>query len=251
MFDENKPAGTPVAAAPSSDDLTPGVNYVDELVGEGKKFANLDALAQGKIESDAFIERLQQENAGLRTDLASAKSMEDMVDQLRTPQDAPVDDGTHTPSVEKASPTPEADIAKMVEAQVNQVLTQQERMGNVRALEAKAKELYGEGYQKVLTEKAKSIGIGEEFLLGLAQEQPNAFSKLMFEDKAPAQSAPKANDDQLFPQTQQTGVPSIPKKNWAYYEGMRKKDSVAYWKPAFQNEMHKVAAEMGPSFYDD
>ena len=44
---------------------TPTTDALAELVGEGKKFKDIAALAVGKVESDKFIDRLKKEAADL------------------------------------------------------------------------------------------------------------------------------------------------------------------------------------------
>ena len=41
-------------------------SILDALVGEGKKYANLEELAKGKAEADSFIDKLKDENSDLR-----------------------------------------------------------------------------------------------------------------------------------------------------------------------------------------
>src|SRR5688572_12541162 len=68
--------------ADSGDDNNQG-SILEQLVGEGKKFADAEALAKCKAESDAFIETLKREQAELRRELDTRLSLEDFLDQQK------------------------------------------------------------------------------------------------------------------------------------------------------------------------
>src|SRR5687767_13359404 len=67
-------------------------NYLEALVGEGKKFKDLEALARGKWESDRMITHKNREFDQLREDylkkdeeLKTRARLEELVDRLSNP----------------------------------------------------------------------------------------------------------------------------------------------------------------------
>src|SRR4029450_8159059 len=70
--------------------VDPNKNYLEELVGEGKKFKTPEDLARGKAESDSFIERLQKELHGLRNELKSRLQLEEVVDRISSASKSPI-----------------------------------------------------------------------------------------------------------------------------------------------------------------
>lgn len=63
----------------------------EALIGEGKKFKDVDALAKSRIEADNFIEQLKKENAEMRktveeaeTDKTKSATMSQILDAVRT-----------------------------------------------------------------------------------------------------------------------------------------------------------------------
>lgn len=58
---------------PPTGDTTPPANPSESLVGEGKPFKDIDALAKGKLEADTFIEQLKAENASMLAKLSTAE----------------------------------------------------------------------------------------------------------------------------------------------------------------------------------
>src|SRR4051812_39958036 len=61
---------------------TPAVR-AEDLVGEGKKFKDIDALAAGKLESDRFIEQLKAEKADAEARASRAVEVEAELQKLR------------------------------------------------------------------------------------------------------------------------------------------------------------------------
>src|SRR5688572_24600607 len=65
-----------------TNETTKTTNPLADLVGENKKFKTVDDLAIGKLQSDAFIQKLQDENKELR-DLVRGLS-----DEVRSNKDS-------------------------------------------------------------------------------------------------------------------------------------------------------------------
>ena len=97
--------------------VDPNKNYLEELVGEGKKFKDPVALARSKVESDRHIAKLESELKAIRTDMNSRLSLEDLVTKLasaRPEPSPPASSGDLGDSNQNASKplTPE-DLAKL------------------------------------------------------------------------------------------------------------------------------------------
>src|SRR5437773_6950457 len=67
----------------------PNKNYLEDLVGDGKKFKSPEELARGKFESDTYIKILEKRLDEYRDDILSLrkenvtnKRLEDLVNQL-------------------------------------------------------------------------------------------------------------------------------------------------------------------------
>jgi cysteinyl-tRNA synthetase len=59
---------------------------VSALVGEGQKYKTVDELAKAYLHADTFIQQLKEENQKYREQVASAKSIDDVLERLQQSQ---------------------------------------------------------------------------------------------------------------------------------------------------------------------
>lgn len=245
--------------------------YLEELVGEGKKFKTPEDLARGKLESDNFIERLKNENAQLRSELDSRLAVESFVEKVQQtvqPQKQP----TETPPInqslgqdnqsavtgtpEGTNVTPEK-MQELVEAAVSRRLTEAQRDQNIASVEAVARRELGENYKSILTQKATELGLGPEFLSQIARENPKAFLNVMGLQKQTTQGNNATQNNNVVPNSQSMNrvTPDASnvsggEKTYSYYEKLRTDNPSLYFSPRVQNEMHNALATMGDdAFY--
>lgn len=231
--------------------VDPNKDYLSELVGDDKKFKTPGELARAKAESDAFIERLKQEAAGLRSELSSRMQMEAILTQLESvtkpaaPSNEPAPQAREREQASSAV-NPEVDIEKMVSQKLAEAQNKRDRDANVSAVTAKLKQAYGENYASQVKSVADRLGVGTDFLSDLASSKPAAFFKLIGLDEQPTRRS-----DIFAPPSSVTGVsnPNAGNKTWGYYEGIRKADKTKYYSPAIQNEMFNQLKELGDDFY--
>ena len=220
-------------------------DYVAELVGEGKKFKDAQALARAKVESDAFIARLQNEAEGLRQELKSRATIEEFMDRMNsndTPprQDPPVNDGGNQE---------QPDIQKLIADALAENDKKRSVSQNAELVTKTLKAAWGDNYNQKVVAKANELGLGLNFLEDLAKSQPKAFFQLVgVNDTRDNRSTPNA----LFPDTNQesrlTNRDSH-ERNETYYANLRRTDPTAYWSPQTQNQLHKDALRLGEKFF--
>lgn len=237
-------------------EIDPNKNYLEDYVGEGKKFKSAEDLAKGKAESDLFIERLQRENAEMRGELKTRITLEEAVQRIsslepRSPSndgDPPRregDDGTSVVTPDKLDALLDEALSKREQAN--------QRQRNTEFVKTKLQETFGANFARELKERAAKLGVGEQFLNNLAAEQPGAFLKLfdIGTTKREADSTvftPPRTSVNSDAQTFRPGNDGVRHKS--YYDNIRKTDPTRYWTPAVQNEMHKEAIRQGPAFFD-
>jgi hypothetical protein len=73
------------------------VDYVTELVGEGKKFKDISGLARGKAEADLTIEVLKKKLDDLNKELTTRASLETFLDQMKAEKGAKDEPHQDTP----------------------------------------------------------------------------------------------------------------------------------------------------------
>lgn len=237
-------------------DFDPNKNYLETLVGDGKKFKTVEDLAKGKAEADLYIktilrtqDELRADYERLREEYNSRAKLEELIDQLNTSNLAssnstpPANEDTNTPNLK-----PE-DIESLVMKKLQETELKRNEERNINTVMAKLKEKFGNNYADVLNRQAEQLGLSKEDVTNLAKKSPNAFLKVMELDKP-------AEDNTLFklPRNERrpdTFAPtSTQKRSWSYYEKMRKENPKAYFDPKTQVQMHHDAIALGDAFND-
>lgn len=228
----------------------PDKNYVEELVGESKKFKTVEELARGKYEADQFIERLKQEQAALRKELESRKRLEEVADLL-SQQKSQSTEGlppARQDGDKNATLTPEQ-LELMLEERLTKREQQQIKDRNISTVKQKLTEAFGQNYAAKLEQEANTLGVSKEYLTNLAAESPNAFLKLVGLDGRQQQSnlfsppPSSVNTASFAPNTHG-------ERTQAYYDKLKNTDPRVYWSPKVQNEMHRDAQRLGARFFD-
>jgi hypothetical protein len=154
-------------------------SVLNELVGDGKKFATPEDLAKGKLESDAFIETLKTEMRDLRglvttlgTENEKIKGQLIFVQQLtKKPGDDNSGTKTGDPVTNQGKTLTEEDVSNLMikrdasvkaeanKAQVDEVL--------IKKLGAEAK--------KFVSDQANALGVSVDELVKLAEKSPALF----------------------------------------------------------------------------
>lgn len=221
--------------------VDPEKNYLEELVGEGKKFPSVEELARGKAESDAFIARIQDENKVMRAELEKRATVEDFLDRLKSEREqagnAPPpnhgDDRTETQAL-----TPEQ-VEALVAAEVEKRSASDSKSRNRETVRQTLERSFGPGYQQVLRQKADELGVGQEFLNNLAADQPKAFLALVGAESAPATRTPAQG-------TRDNPGGQSARKNYEYFKKTYGKRIDSY---EVQQEMMRELEQQGTSFY--
>ncbi len=230
------PDGTLVAKP----DVTPATvkeGVLEDLVGEGKKFKTTEDLARGKAESDLYIARLEEEQRGLREDLAKKVGSEETLEQLRAEMSKlqPADKPKDNTSPELTA----ANIAELVKESVTALEESRTANQNVVTANDALVRHYGseEKARAGFEAKAIEVGMTVESLKNLAATSPTAFVKLMgLEAGAPAKDDPLGtNKSDVNPVAVDLHNPVAVEGTKAYFDAMRKSDKNKYWTPAVQN----------------
>ena len=159
-------------------------DYLVELVGEGKKFSDVSALAKGKATSDAYIQNLEAEMAELRGELRTRATIEDAIEKMRTQREP--EHNRHTNSDEPDGKFNPEDINKLVEQHLAQATQAQREASNFDLVTQELQRTYGADYQRHLNQKLTELGLDKGVATNLARTQPKAFLKLFGEASANA-----------------------------------------------------------------
>ncbi|HEY6020500.1 MAG TPA: hypothetical protein VIY48_11525 [Candidatus Paceibacterota bacterium] len=236
MADPNDPFATDPANVPVVD---PTKNYLEELVGDGRKYATPEDLAKAAIHKDAFIEQLKRENAEAREAISKRINEEEFLkklEQVARPNSPPPQDPPEDRRDEQAPPaiTPE-DIEKLL----SQREAKKKQEENLQTVTNRLQELYGDDYRSRVQSQAKALGVGTDFLTNIAQQNPQAFYRLLGLEQA---------REETFSPPPRSSVSSPPsttgKKDYAYFAKMRKEKGEGwYFSIPVQQEIWKAARE--------
>jgi hypothetical protein len=230
-----------------------GQATLNDLVGEGKKFKTPDDLAKAKLESDRFIEKLQNEQRELREELNKRLTTEDA---LRKAQEAGIVE--QRPQAEPA-PVPQRQNEQLnISSEVEKALAKRDQeaslRSNIEAVTTRMTELYGTADKaaEVISSRSRELGMPVETLRKMASENPKAFLALLGVQDKP-QGAPQtsswSNTKNTTAMKSAVGSTAVTPGTYKYYSELRKTDPAAYFSSRVQLQMDKDAREKGEKFY--
>jgi hypothetical protein len=236
------------ATAPTSTTPIPNGDSdpVTMLVGEGKKFKTVQDLARGKVEADAFVEQLKTENKTLRAALDKGEDttgIQAKIDQLLAQTKG---NGTADPKVNQTNPE------SLTSKEVLDLLDRRER--DMKMLENSAR--FNDIVTKALGDKAKvtidtrltELGMDTQIFNQMVATSPKSALALVGIKEAPmasaASNASATNTAAVFANANDVG-----KKNFAYYDKLRRELKGNFYTPAIQKEMTEQALKLGEDFY--
>lgn len=237
-------------------EFDPNKNYLEELVGDGKKFKDVDALARGKAESDAFIENLKQEQKNLREDyqrlLEEKKTqarLEDIIDKLSKSQEKPNENPADTSGENRGDTKTVLDpekINSLIESKISETRSRERAEANLKLVKEKLSETYGNKYPEALRETTEKLGLSTEQVEQIAASSPQTILRLMDNNNEKIDVVPPRGS------VNSTGFgskkPEV--KNYSYYEKLRQEQPEKYNTPQIQQERWKSAKELGENFFD-
>lgn len=239
---------------PDKVDIDPDKNYLEELVGDGKKFKSPEELARGKYESDSYIkilenrfDQLREDTLRLREEAASGASIKELIDHMKAQQQLT---SSAPPLANEATTKPLIDqneMKSLISSTVLELDEQKRQTENFRLVQNKLKEVFGTNYQNQLSSQLVELGLTEKSLNELARTAPKALMRTLGLDQPKQREgfqAPPQNRAGFAPNT---GV----KRNWSYYEKMRKDKPNSWMDSKIAVQMEKDAIALGDEFWDE
>jgi len=217
---------------------------------------DIEGLLNGKAESDKFIDQLLREKQEMRKDLDSRITMEDALSKLyerstsnrsvtTTEERLPDNDVTTqvtTPTMGKE------EILNMVREALVSESSKAKKQTNLAEARNILEQEFGNNFVMHLDKKAQELGVNREFLDKLAQESPKALVALVKDSNTPSPQGLATPPTSSVNVSQGSGGT---RRNFKYYENLRKTDSRAYWSGTVQAQMYKDASSLGPDFYSN
>jgi len=221
---------------------------LEDLIGEGKKYRDPDAVAKAVLEKDAYIQRLEKEAEEARAELRTRLTLEELSDKILSSPKTPIQPTPGNPPAEADLNKNTPDISALVAQELAKTRSAEQTAVNMEKAKAGLKERFGGDYVSALTSVAESLSVNTKFLDGLAAQSPTAFLQLVDSVK------PKDDRRPLAPPTSgldpaRGGLPSGVKNN-KYYQELRRTDQKLYFSKKVQAELYRNAMEQGSKFYE-
>lgn len=219
-------------------------NPLETLVGEGKKFATVDDLAKGKLEADAFIERLTQEQAQLRADLGRVQNADQQLIELRAEVQALRAAKPEASKDNTSSPLTVDGIKALVAETITRAERDRTVEQNINAANASMVDFYGDVNKAstAVQAKAAELGLSMEALKDIAAKSPSAFQKIILGDAKVPNVQPldskSVNNESPRPVV---GGRVAQEGTKEYFEEIRKKNPKLYWSPSMQQKVFQAA----------
>lgn len=213
-----------------------------------------DELLNAKAESDLYIKTLTSRLDDLKADYLKLREehqtsaqLKDLVDRLekersgiqttQTIHEKPTD--TTVPSIK-----PE-DISKLISEEINRNRTIEKQTENFATVQRKLREQFGDNYHSAYKQRLDTLGLTQEFADDLARNHPAVFFKTFELDSS------RSDTFHTPPKTQQrpsTFAPKAQRRDWNYYQELKKNDPRLYLDPKIAVQMHNDMMELGSDF---
>lgn len=170
------------AATDQSGEQEGNNNPVESLVGEGKKFKTVEELARGKMEADAFIEQLKEENhmaveelKKLQEGTNNETKVADLIKAVKEAASQQQDSEGDNQLSEEALSERIREIMRGESAK--QTAERNRAKGNELVLQKVGGD--SEAAKLFVAERAKALGMSPSKLAELSEISPEAFAKLI------------------------------------------------------------------------
>lgn len=225
---------------------TDDVNYLEELVGEGKKFGTIEDLAKGKFHADTMIETLKAEINTLKTSSANGTNIDTLLEEIRKINAGKTGDNNGQPIGDAQVNPPPQNIEEIVLSTLTKTEQARKAQENEQKSVAKMQEVWGKDASKELSRVASTLGLTKEKLLETAQQSPEAFFTLtgLNSNRSPASGTTVPTSSVRF-ESNGTG-----KRDAKYYRELKKTNPTAYKDSKTQVQMHRDALQLGEEFFN-
>jgi hypothetical protein len=221
----------------------------ETLVGENQKYKTVDDLAKAYANADHFIGKTKAEIAEAKAEIKVLKDLLESKNKPVEPPKAPAtDSGQQNPPV---NPGPDEndknkDLSALVAEELERQNSQKTFADNVNTVSEKLASFYGgeREAKEAIARKSKELNVSTEWLMDIAGRSPNAFYNTIGLDQK-SFTTPGASGDVNTAALGRDGN----RKNFKYFEEIRKTNPKLYYSAQTQREMFNSARELGDKFY--
>ncbi len=233
-------------------EIDPNKDYSAELVGEGKPFKDLQALARSKVESNVHISRLEKETKELRDELQKRLTAEEIMTKITQAKQEIPPEGNQLPKGDTPAPSlSKEELEKIVSQKLSESEAARVAQSNFDTVISELNKAWGNDFRVKLAAKAKELGLGQDWLTQLAGDKPAAFLTLVGvnapvqKDVSPFSVSPAGINTQGLSNSGHRG-----EKTAKYYAQLKITDPKRYHTKETQMEQYNQAMKLGEAYFD-
>lgn len=228
-------------------------SFVDHLVGDGKKFRDIEALARGKLEADKHISEITKTLDELRAELSKQDYAKSLLEQMskgsETGAEQPTPVTTSSSNTENTTQS-----ASDIESLVEKVITAKEKnktaSQNISVVGEEMQKQYGDKTADVLKAKSLELNMSLDRLKEIAAESPTAFFQLIGVKKMSEKASTSAGVTTQSTIRSENFNSYSQDRTFEYYQKLRKENRSLYYSPKIQNTMLQDRERLGDRFYN-
>jgi len=203
-----------------------------------------------KAESDIFIatqnarfDDLRKDYLALKEQQQTGATLQDVLDRLDNPgkqqeeQHLNVQDNQPGIKIE--------DIEALVAKKLTDHQLSLKQQDNFSAMQSKLKQTLGEDYASVYKQRLDTLGLTRDFADDLARNHPSVFIKTFGLDEVRQPNQQSLPRNQVRPTS---FAPQTQKRDWNYYQELKKTNPRLYLDPKIAVQMHDDAIALGDDF---
>jgi hypothetical protein len=244
-----------------TDDITRAVeqiaNPLEHLVGDGKKFLTNEELAKGKLYSDLYVPKLENEinvlkqaRAQLEAELEASKSRAQETLTMVNQSEANTQGSNENTNVTNNLTQEQLDA--YFESKYSATKEAEKRQANVESVRTVLERNLGDKY----TEHMKTMAdeYGQEYLSKMAEENPKAFLKLAGVGETRPQMTSKPSTNLFTPPTNAINVNaqiSTPKNGAKHWAKVRKENPKFYNSIDGYNQRLADITQLGDDYFNN
>lgn len=226
--------------------------YLDKLVAsKGENWRDVETLAKGKLESDAYIEQLKAEVEQLKAGQSQQDYAKEVLEALQNNKTTETANVSEENSRTQDGNTNQSVSEDALKSLVENVVTQRERQAtvsaNLQTVNTQLEQVYGDKAADVVKTKAAELNMSVDRLKALAEESPTAFFNLVPAEKKEEQKG-AFDSTSSTNRTQAGGNTNTGERNQSYYTQLRKEKPELWRSPAIQRQMAMDFNRLGEQF---
>jgi len=217
------------------------------LVGEGRKYATTDALADAYLNADQFIETLKEENARLRSERKQKEVLEEQLKQYQEATSTSSSTQGKDTAASTAAGMSEGDIARIVEQHITGRETARTREANLAKADSLMRAKFGDRAKEIFAKEASTPELMDSYKK-LAETAPEKFIALFTSETPKTQQTSGASTVNTASENLIPAGSSAEPGTKAYYNALRRSKPEEYYSQQVQMQMLKDA-ENREKFY--